>query len=226
MTASATLAHAILDTLQKFDDPDLDAVAASAPAATKAPFTQRACAERLRSYAARRWLPPGESSAAPFGPADYARHGLWCVTCDDGAAALECRDCGERVAADAVADSIDAVHARLCAWRGAPLPPTVWDDDAASRNERSRALLERLDALRARDDAATAAALALAEAGWDPLTDKTVHCALCDRSPTVESGPPAHRCWCPRAKRATPAADDDDAAAADAGPSQKRARLS
>ena len=53
---SSALAGAILDRLRSFRDPDLEAAAATA-AAPDAPFTRRACAARLRTFAAARWLP-------------------------------------------------------------------------------------------------------------------------------------------------------------------------
>lgn len=192
---SASLATSILEKLKGFEDDELEAGKEATPEPA-APFTKRACAERLRSYATHRWLPQGGLT-----PPEYAVRGLRCV----GDAKVECAQCGSRGADVADADACNAVHAPLCAWRDAPLDASVWEDTAACRAERGRGLLERLDAFAARGPKETAAAESLAAKGWSVLEGSvnSVHCSLCDRTLKLASVDSleavAHRCWCPRA---------------------------
>ena len=60
---SAALTREILEKLASLKDPDLEARNDATP--DRVPFTKRACAERLRTFAAHRGLPSSEGGAQP-----------------------------------------------------------------------------------------------------------------------------------------------------------------
>ena len=199
---SAALTREILEKLASLKDPDLEARNDATP--DRVPFTKRACAERLRTFAAHRWLPSSEGGAQPEA---LARRGFRCAGRADGDAPV--------LVGEELTPPVDA---------------SVWVDDDASARERTAALLDGLDAFAARGPDAAAAAEALGAAGWDVVDGTTVSCAFCARAPRIlEVGAPAvHRVWCPRAGRDGGGDPLRDAAAelAKAGPPAKRARVS
>ena len=119
---SAALTREILEKLASLKDPDLEARNDATP--DRVPFTKRACAERLRTFAAHRWLPSSEGGAQPKA---LARRGFRCAGRADGDAPV--------LVGEELTPPVDA---------------SVWVDDDASARERTAALLDGLDAFAAR----------------------------------------------------------------------------
>mmetsp|Transcript_8250 Transcript_8250/g.24735 ORF Transcript_8250/g.24735 Transcript_8250/m.24735 type:complete len:225 (-) Transcript_8250:47-721(-) len=218
---SASLAQDIIKKLATIADPDL---AATADPVETSIFTNRACAERLRTFAASQWLPPAHDDppfSHPLPPEELARRG-WRCAADGDAVELTCTECGATTPASEVVDAFasDEAHCANCPWRGLPRPRSVWDDGAASARERADALLEGLTVFRD-DRSAEAASKAekLGAAGWDVCGDTKVSCSYCGRSSDIgdisaDMVEPTHRVWCPRVRCAAGA------------PPAKRKRLS
>ena len=87
---SAALARDILTRLKSIEDPDLEATNEREPEpTTTAPFSKRACAKRLRSFATSRRLPTDDG--AP--PELLARMGFELITTEI-VTILKCVECG------------------------------------------------------------------------------------------------------------------------------------
>ncbi|KAJ8600906.1 hypothetical protein CTAYLR_005046 [Chrysophaeum taylorii] len=158
------------------------------------PWSRDASVARLRSYASRPWLDEAE-------PEQCARFGWRCAGNE-----LVCDECGART----TATDLDA-HSEFCLWRGAPLPESVWRDEAPSIEARARRLRPILG-----DDEA----FRYARLGWDAADDATLECSLCARTVKIADDDldplTQHRRFCPwRAykKRILPIAYWEDAPA-------------
>jgi len=201
---SAALARDILRRLKSIEDPDLEAPREREPErkAAAAPFSKRACATRLRSFATSRRLPTDDG--AP--PDLLARMGFELVA-TDVVTILKCVACGAGAPPFASADQADAAHKGGCVRKGCTVPATVWADGAACVAEREQELTERLDVFAVRDTEALRGAASLARRGWDASAADEITCAFCARTVKLGADVPlddvAHRCWCPRARVAT-----------------------
>jgi hypothetical protein len=202
---SAALARDILTRLKSIEDPDLEATNEREPEpTTTAPFSKRACAKRLRSFATSRRLPTDDG--AP--PELLARMGFELITTDI-VTILKCVECGAGAPPFASVDQAEAAHKKGCARRGCAVPSSVWDYSPACVREREQQLLETLDLFAVRDSESMKGAASLARRGWDAASSTEVECAFCARVVTVTADVEdvAHRCWCPRAKIRTHAED-------------------
>ena len=197
---SAALARDILTRLKSIEDPDLEATNEREPEpTTTAPFSKRACAKRLRSFATSRRLPTDDG--AP--PELLARMGFELIT-TPVVTILKCVECGAGAPPFASVDQAEAAHKKGCARKGCTIPKTVWDYSPACVREREQQLLETLDIFAVRDSESMKGASSLARRGWDAASATEVECAFCARVVKVEDVEDvAHRCWCPRAKLRT-----------------------
>ena len=195
---SAALARDILTRLKSIEDPDLEATNEREPEpTTTAPFSKRACAKRLRSFATSRRLPTDDG--AP--PELLARMGFELITTDI-VVILKCVECGAGAPPFASVDQAEAAHKKGCARKGCTIPKTVWDYSPACVREREQQLLETLDLFAVRDAECMKGASSLARRGWDAASATEVECAFCARVVTVTADLDdiAHRCWCPRSR--------------------------
>ena len=198
---SAALARDILTRLKSIEDPDLEATNEREPEpTTTAPFSKRACAKRLRSFATSRRLPTDDG--AP--PELLARMGFELITTEI-VTILKCVECGAGAPPFASIEQAEAAHKKGCARRGCAVPSSVWDYSPACVREREQQLLETLDVFAVRDSESTKGASSLARRGWDAASATEVECAFCARVVTVTADLEeiAHRCWCPRARLKT-----------------------
>ena len=198
---SAALARDILTRLKSIEDPDLEATNEREPEpTTTAPFSKRACAKRLRSFATSRRLPTDDG--AP--PELLARMGFELITTDI-VTILKCVECGAGAPPFASIEQAEAAHKKGCARRGCTVPKSVWDYSPACVREREQQLLETLDLFAVRDSESMKGAASLARRGWDAASATEVECAFCARVVTVTADLEeiAHRCWGPRARIST-----------------------
>lgn len=159
---------------------------ASAELSDKQLWSRRACVQRLRSFASRVWV---EELASPE---ECARHGWRCEPIETSWE-LRCNECNARISESRLREtkSIE-VHERYCVWNGAPLPATIWEDDAdvvRSRIDRIRRVLPEIS-----DQAQT-----LACSGWVATDGLLLECSLCSQTaaPTQIDHAASHRRFCP-----------------------------
>ncbi len=197
---SAALARDILTRLKSIEDPDLEATNEREPEpTTTAPFSKRACAKRLRSFATSRRLPTDDG--AP--PELLARMGFELITTEI-VTILKCVECGAGAPPFASVGQAEAAHKKGCARKGCTVPSSVWDYSPACVREREQQLLETLDLFAVRDSESTKGASSLARRGWDAASATEVECAFCARVVTVtDVEDVTHRCWCPRSRLKT-----------------------
>lgn len=159
---------------------------ASVELSDKQLWSREACAKRLRSFAARVWWDELAS------PEECARHGWRCEPTDTSWE-LRCDECKARISESRLRETRSIkVHERYCVWNGAPLPASIWEDDAdvvRSRIDRLRRVVPEVS-----DQAET-----LARSGWDVTERKLLECSLCSRAvaPTQIDHAPSHRRFCP-----------------------------